>query len=73
MQLEIFQGERCLYQQPWFSPYSLKAVRSGTGLGISGQLDLNFAQQGIFELHASLRTIKSNQKAQRAVAFIIAP
>jgi len=37
------------------------------------QIELNFAQTGIFELHASLRTIKSNQKVQRAVAFIIAP
>jgi len=43
------------------------------GLAISGQLELNFAQSGILELHASLRTTKSNQKAQRAVAFIVAP
>jgi hypothetical protein len=73
MQLEIFQGERRLHQQPWFSPYSLQVVRSGMGLAISGQLELNFAQSGILELHASLRTTKSNQKAQRAVAFIVAP
>ncbi len=73
MQLDIFQGEQRLYQQQWFSPYSLKVDRSKTGLRISGQVDLSFAQSGIYELHASLRTTKSNQKAQRAVAFVIAP
>jgi len=61
MQLEIFQGERRIYQEPWFLPQSPRRAKDKIGLELSGQLKPETLRTGVF------------QTAQRSISFVVAP
>ena len=73
MQLEIFQGEQRIYLEPWFAVLSPASAKDKIGIEITGQLKLHSLEPGVFELRATIKTKKSDQTAQRAITFVVAP
>lgn len=73
MQLEIFRGEERIYLEPWFPASSSSSTKDKIGIELAGKVRLDSLQPGVYELRAAIKTTKSNQGAQRAVSFIVAP
>ncbi len=73
MQLEIYRSEQRIYLEPWFPPPSSVRAKDNIGMEIVGELKQDFLQPGVYEMRIGIKTTKSNQKAQRAISFVVAP